>query len=201
MSAHRGRCAALSRGVAPLSVGTFCPARGPKTLRSVMAAACSGRSVRACSPWASGALRSVWPMSSTSTPRRVSIFMRRAMMVPVHAVPHQPVQVDDQVGRGAEAPDWLDRATVTFVAPKTGSRQQIPREHALHHLQHRRDPLGLRGEQHAQRNRQRQHPRPHRHLGDDMVHQARRGLRHPRRIIRSECRLPGGAHPCVTPFR
>jgi len=33
MSAHRGWRIALSRGIAPLSVSTFCPARGPKAMR------------------------------------------------------------------------------------------------------------------------------------------------------------------------
>jgi len=48
MTAHRGWRAAVSRGVAPRSVSTFCPARGPKAMRYVTAAACSGRRVRAC---------------------------------------------------------------------------------------------------------------------------------------------------------
>jgi hypothetical protein len=50
------------------------------------------------------------------------------------------------------------------------------RNHALHNLQHRRDRLGLRGQQHAQRDRQRQHPLPHRHARSDVVNQVRRGL-------------------------
>jgi hypothetical protein len=54
----------------------------------------------------------------------------------------------------------------------------MARDHALHHLQHRPDQLGLRGQQHAQRDRQRQHPLPHRHVRDDVVHQVRHGLRH-----------------------
>ena len=44
--------------------------------------------------------------------------------------------------------------------------------------------LGLRGQQHAQRDRQRQHPLPHRHMWDDVVDQAPRGLRHPARTAR-----------------
>jgi dTDP-4-dehydrorhamnose reductase len=50
-----------------------------------------------------------------------------------------------------------------------------------HHLQYRRDQFGLRSQQHAQRDRQRQHPLPNRHVGDDVIHQVRRGLRHPAR--------------------
>ena len=49
---------------------------------------------------------------------------------------------------------------------------------ALHHLQHRRDQFRLRGQQHAQRDRQRQHPLPHRHVRDDVVDPVRSGLRH-----------------------
>jgi hypothetical protein len=48
----------------------------------------------------------------------------------------------------------------------------------LHHLQHRRDQLGLCGQQQAQRDRQRQHPLPHRHMRHDVVDEVLRGLRH-----------------------
>jgi hypothetical protein len=96
----------------------------------------------------------------------------------VRAVQHQAVQVDVEVGGGPEALDQSNGATVAFVSDEPGSGQQVPRDHALHHLQHRRDQLGLCGQQHAQRDRQRQHPLPHRHMGDDVVHQVRRGLRH-----------------------
>jgi len=107
---------------------------------------------------------------------------RRAIDVAaVHAVQHQAVQVDVQVGRGAEALDQRDRAAVAFIGLETDSVQQMARDHALHHLQHRRDPLGLRGQQHAQRDRQRQHPLPHRYVRNDMVHQVRCRLRHPPR--------------------
>jgi hypothetical protein len=46
-----------------------------------MAAACSGRGVRASSLSASGSARYVCPISSISTPRRVSIFTSRVMTV------------------------------------------------------------------------------------------------------------------------
>ena len=52
------------------------------------------------------------------------------------------------------------------------------------HLQHRGDQLGLRGQQQAQRDRQRQHPLPHRHVWDDVVDKVRRSLRHPARAAR-----------------
>jgi hypothetical protein len=96
----------------------------------------------------------------------------------VHAVQHQAVQVDVEVGGGSEALDQRDGAALTFIGLEPGAIQQVARDHTLHHLQHRRDELGLCGQQHAQRDRQRQHPLPHRHMGDDMIHQVRRGLRH-----------------------
>ena len=60
--------------------------------------------------------------------------------------------------------DEAGRAAVAYVGLEPGSVQQMAREHALHHLQHRRDQLRLRGQQHAQRDRQRQHPLAHRHM-------------------------------------
>jgi hypothetical protein len=96
----------------------------------------------------------------------------------VHAIQHQAVQVNVEVGGGAKALDQRDRAAVALVGLEPGSLQQMACDHALHHLQHRRDPLGLRGQQHAQRNRQRQHPLPHRHVRNDVVHQVRRSPRH-----------------------
>ena len=96
----------------------------------------------------------------------------------VHAVQHQAVQVDVQAGSRAEALDQGDSATLTFVALEPRVVQQMPFNHQLQHLQHRRDQLGLRGQQHAQRNRQRQQALAHRHVGDDVVHQVRCRLRH-----------------------
>jgi hypothetical protein len=96
----------------------------------------------------------------------------------VHPVQQQTVQVDVEVGGGSEALDQRDGAALAFVDAEPGAVKQVPREDALHHLQHRRDQLGLRGQQHAQRDRQGQHPLPHRNVRDDMVDQVRRGLRH-----------------------
>jgi hypothetical protein len=67
---------------------------------------------------------------------------------------------------------------VALVALEPTAIQQMARDHALHHLQHRRDQLGLHGQQQAQRDRQRQHPPPHRHMRDDVIHQVGGGLRH-----------------------
>lgn len=54
-------------------------------------------------------------------------------------------------------------------------------------MQHRRDHLGLRGEQHVLRDRQRQHALPHRHVRNEVVDQVRCGLRHtPRAARRAE---------------
>ena len=69
----------------------------------------------------------------------------------LHPVQHQTVQVNVQVRSRAKALDQCDRAALAFVNPGPRVAQQIPLDHALHHLQHRRDQLGLRGQQHAQR--------------------------------------------------
>jgi hypothetical protein len=55
---------------------------------------------------------------------------------------------------------------------------------SLHHAQHRRDELGLRGQQQPLRNRKRQHPLPYRPPGDDVIHPVRRRLRHASRTAR-----------------
>ena len=83
-----------------------------------------------------------------------------------------------EVGGGAKALDQRDGAAMAFVGLEPGSGKQVPRDHALHHLQHRGDQLGLGGQQQAQRDRQRQHPLPHRHMRHDVVDEVRRGLRH-----------------------
>ena len=59
--------------------------------------------------------------------------------------------------------DQRDGAALAFVRAEPGIVQQVARDHTLRHLQHRRDQLGLRGQRHAQRDRQRQHPLAHRH--------------------------------------
>jgi hypothetical protein len=43
---------------------------------------------------------------------------------------------------------------VTFAGGRPGIAQQVARDHSLLHPQHRRDQLGLRGQQHAQRDLQ-----------------------------------------------
>ena len=181
-------------------------------MRYVTAAACSGRSVRASSAVGvrlgqvglahvfdqhAPAREQLHQPGDDRLQQRVQLVVggrvrlderRRAVgAAPVHPVQHQAVQVDVEVGRRAEALDQRDGAAVAFVGLEPGSLQQMARDHALHHLQHRRDQLGLRGQQQAQRDRQRQHPLPHRHVRDDVVDQVRRGLRHaPRAARRAE---------------
>ena len=104
---------------------------------------------------------------------------RAVAVAAVHAVQHQAMQMDVQVGCRAEALDQGDRAALTFVALEPRVIQQMPLDQALLHLQYRRDQLGLRGQQHAKRDRPLQHPLPHRHVRVDMAHQARCRLRHP----------------------
>ena len=82
------------------------------------------------------------------------------------------------VGDGAKALARRDSATATFVGVEPGAVQQMARDQALHHLQHRRDQFRLRGQQQTQRYRQRQHPLSHRNMWNGAVLQVRRGLRH-----------------------
>jgi hypothetical protein len=51
-------------------------------------------------------------------------------------------------------------------------------------LQWSKDQLGLRGQQHAQQDRQRQHPLLQWHMRHDVIHQMSRGLRHAARAAR-----------------
>ena len=97
---------------------------------------------------------------------------------PAHAVQHQAVQVNVEIGRRAEALEERDSAAVGFVCLQPGLPEQLARDHAVHDLQHRRHQLGLCGQQQAPRDRQRQHPLAHRHMGDDVVHQVSGGLCH-----------------------
>ena len=83
-----------------------------------------------------------------------------------------------EVGRRPKALDERDGAAVGLVGPEAGLPQQVARDHAVHHLQHGRHQLGLCGQQQAQRDGQRQNPLAHRHVGNDVVDQVRRRLRH-----------------------
>jgi hypothetical protein len=63
----------------------------------------------------------------------------------LHAVQHQAVQVNVEIGDDAKALYQRDRAAVGFVRLKTSLPEQVARDHPVHHLQHRRYQLGLCG--------------------------------------------------------
>jgi hypothetical protein len=63
-------------------------------------------------------------------------FRRAVDTQSVHPVQHQAVQVNVQVGRGAEALDGRDRAAVGPVALETRLPEQVARDHG-HHRRHR----------------------------------------------------------------
>jgi len=56
------------------------------------------------------------------------------------------VQVGVEVGGSPEALDQRDGAAAAFVGLGPSVVQQVARDHALHHLQRRRDQLRLRGQ-------------------------------------------------------
>jgi hypothetical protein len=62
---------------------------------------------------------------------------------PVHAVQDQAVKVNVQVGSRAKALNQSDRAAIGFVRLEPSLAEQVPRDHAVHHLQHGRHQLGL----------------------------------------------------------
>jgi len=77
--------------------------------------------------------------------------------------------------------DQRDRAAVGLLGLlglQPGPIDQGTRDGAVYDLQHRRHQLGLRRQQQAQRNRQRQNPVAHRDTRDDMVDQVGRRLGH-----------------------
>jgi len=56
----------------------------------------------------------------------------------VYAVQHQAVKVNDEVGGRAKALDQRDRAAVSLFSLQTCLPEQVARDDAVHHLQHRR---------------------------------------------------------------
>jgi len=50
-------------------------------------------------------------------------------------------QVNVENGGQPKVPDERDRAAIAVVGIEPGSIQQMARDHALHHLQHRRDQI------------------------------------------------------------
>ena len=63
---------------------------------------------------------------------------RAACAAPVHAVQHQAMQMNVEVGRRAKTLDQRDRAAVGFVGLEPSLAEQVPRDHAVHHLQYPR---------------------------------------------------------------
>ena len=87
---------------------------------------------------------------------------RRAVGVtPVHAVQHEAIEVNVEVGRRAKALDQRDRAAVSFVRLVPSLAKQVLCNYAVHDLQHRRHQLGLCGQQQAQRDGQSHDPNEH----------------------------------------
>jgi len=85
----------------------------------------------------------------------------------LHAIEHQTVQMDVQVGGRAESLDEGDRAGVGCGAFQGCLFEQKPRDCAVDGAQRRREQLGVRREQNSQRDRKRQHPLPDRHEGQN----------------------------------
>jgi len=69
---------------------------------------------------------------------------------PVHAVQHQAVKVNVEIGGRTVHPqprlDQRDHAAVSLFSLQTCLPEQVARDDAVHHLQHRRHQLGLRGQ-------------------------------------------------------
>ena len=62
----------------------------------------------------------------------------------------------------AEPKRWISvTAAVSLFSLQTCLPEQVARDDAVHHLQHRRHRLGLRGQQRAQRDGKRQNPLAH----------------------------------------
>jgi hypothetical protein len=62
-------------------------------------------------------------------------------------------QVDVEAGGGIKALDQRDGAAVAFISLELGALQQMALDHALHHLQRRRDHFWLRGQRQPQGDR------------------------------------------------
>ena len=76
--------------------------------------------------------------------------LRRPNAAPVHTVQDQAVKVNVQVGGRAKALNQSDRTAVSLVGLEPGLTEQVARDDAVHHLQHKRHQLGLCGQQQAQ---------------------------------------------------
>ena len=103
-------------------------------------------------------------------------------VVAVYAVQHQAVKVNVEIGRRAKALDQRDCAAVSLLGLQTRLPEQVARDDAVHHLQHRRHQLGLCGQQQVQQDGQpnlaNPNPLAHRHVRSDVIEQVRRRLYH-----------------------
>jgi hypothetical protein len=159
--------------MAPCTVSILWPARGRGDAVS------TGRSLRR--PERAGLVRIAIAISWFAN---FDELRRLVNAAPVHAVQDQAVKVNVQVGGRAKALSQSDRTAVSLVGLQTSLTEQVPRDDAVNHLQHKRHQLGLCCQQQAQRDGQRQHPLAHRHMGDDVVDQEGRRLCHAPRAAR-----------------
>ena len=102
----------------------------------------------------------------------------------VYPIEPQPVQVDVQVGRRAKALDEGDRAGGGLGALDARLAYEVGGDDSLNHAQHRPQQFRMHGKQAAQRDGERQHPLPHRHVRDDLINQVSRRLMHAPRAAR-----------------
>ena len=93
----------------------------------------------------------VSPLSSIPQTLGRSRLRRPVIAAPVHAVQHKAVKVSGQVGGRAKALNQRDRAAVSLVGLEPDLIEQMVRDYALHHPQHKRHQLGLCNQQRAQR--------------------------------------------------
>ena len=63
---------------------------------------------------------------------------RLAARAPVHAVQHQAMEVNIEIGRRPKSLDQRDRAAVGLKGLEASLIKQVARDHAVHDLQHRR---------------------------------------------------------------
>ena len=78
---------------------------------------------------------------------------RLALGAPIHAIEHQTVQMDVQVGGRAESLDERDRSGVGCGAFQACLLEQKARDDPVDDAQHRREQLGVRRKHNTQRDR------------------------------------------------
>lgn len=88
------------------------------------------------------------------------------------------MKVDVEVERATEALDQGDGARLCRLVRKPGFSDQMRGQYAIDDAQHLAHDRRTAGEQKPQWQREAQHPLAHRGLGQDVVYQQRRALRH-----------------------